>query len=145
MLAFLADAYSVAYGLANSMLIRLAIRPAPACSTCCPSCRCRARATRGTILSPGRYIYLAVAIAINTVVLKAAEGSTGFLNVPPLAFLDLRPLTESPSLPLRVTGWLVAALESRWSAISSTTGCIVPSTASDGCGDFTRSIIRLPR
>ena len=28
----------------------------------------------------------------------------------PLAFLDLRPLTESPSLPLRITGWLVAAL-----------------------------------
>jgi sterol desaturase/sphingolipid hydroxylase (fatty acid hydroxylase superfamily) len=44
------------------------------------------------------------------VVLKAMEGSAGFFDVKPLAFLDLQPLTESDSWPLKITGWLVAAL-----------------------------------
>ena len=109
MLAFLADAYSVAYGLVNSMLILLAY-PVGACllyllpELLLPRTRNSARSYLRAAT------FLMVAIAINTVVLKAVEGSTGFLDVPPIAFLDLRPLTESPSLALRVTGWLVAAL-----------------------------------
>ena len=109
MLAFLADAYSVAYGLVNSMLIRLAY-PAGACLLYLLPELLLPR-TRNSAQSYLRAAtFLMVAIAINTVVLKAVEGSTGFLDVPPIAFLDLRPLTESPSLALRVTGWLVAAL-----------------------------------
>ena len=109
MLAFLAEAYSVAYGLVNSMIIRLAY-PAGACllyllpELLLPRTRNSLRSYRRAV------VFLVVAIAINTVVLKAMEGSAGFFDVKPLAFLDLRPLTESPSLPLRITGWLMAAL-----------------------------------
>lgn len=109
MLAFLADAYSVAYGLVNSLLIRLAY-PLGACLLYLLPELLLPR-TRNSLQSYRRAaVFLVVAIAINTLVLKAMEGSTGFFEVKPLAFLDLRPLTESPSLPLRVTGWLVAVL-----------------------------------
>lgn len=109
MLAFLAEAYSVAYGLVNSMVIRLAY-PAGACLLYLLPELLLPR-TRNSLQSYGRaVVFLVVAIAINTVVLKAMEGSAGFFDVKPLAFLDLRPLTESPSLSLRITGWLVAAL-----------------------------------
>ncbi len=109
MLAFLADAYSVAYGLVNSLLIRL-MYPAGACLLYLLPELLLPR-TRNSLQSYLRATtFLVVAIAINTVVLKAMEGSTGFLDVKPLAFLDLRPLTESDSLPLRIAGWLIAAL-----------------------------------
>lgn len=109
MLAFLGDAYSVAYGLVNSMLIRLAY-PVGACllylllELLLPQ-------TRNSLHSYLRAAtFLVITIAINTVVLKAMEGSAGFFDIAPIAFLDLRPLTESDSLPLKIAGWLVAAL-----------------------------------
>ncbi|MDP1962525.1 MAG: sterol desaturase family protein [Reyranella sp.] len=109
MLAFLADAYSVAYGLVNSMLIRLAY-PVGACLLYLLPELLLPR-TRNSLQSYLRATtFLVVTIAINTVVLKAMEGSAGFLDVKPLAFLDLRPLTESDSWPLKITGWLVAVI-----------------------------------
>jgi sterol desaturase/sphingolipid hydroxylase (fatty acid hydroxylase superfamily) len=53
---------------------------------------------------------MATVVALNTLVIKALEGTMGALQLPPLAVLDLRPLTESPSLAMRVMGWLAAAL-----------------------------------
>lgn len=109
MLAILGETYSVAYGLVNSMLIRLAY-PVGACLLYLLLELLLPR-TRNSLRSYLRAAtFLVVAIAINTVVLKAMEGSAGFFDIAPIAFLDLRPLTESDSLPLKITGWLVAAL-----------------------------------
>src|SRR5262249_40559549 len=109
MLAFLGDAYSVAYGLVNALLIRL-MYPAGACllyllpELLLPRSRNSVRSYRRAAM------FIVTAIAINTVVLKLLDGSIGALQVPPLARLDLRPLTESTALPLRLIGWLAAAL-----------------------------------
>jgi sterol desaturase/sphingolipid hydroxylase (fatty acid hydroxylase superfamily) len=109
MLAFLGDAYSVAYGLVNALLIRLAY----------PAATCLIFLTLEWVLphsrnSLGSYrraaIFMATVVAINTLVIKTLEGTMGALQIPPLAVLDLRPLTESPLLARRVTGWLAAAL-----------------------------------
>ena len=109
MLAFLGDAYSIAYGLVNSLFIRL-IYPAGACliyllpELLWP----RTRNSLRSYLRAGAFTVSA--IAINTVVLKIVESTSGALQISPLTVLDLRPLTESPSLPIRVSGWLIAAL-----------------------------------
>ena len=84
MLAFLADAYSVAYGLVNSMLIRLAY-PMGACLLYLLPELLLPR-TRNSLQSYHlSATFLVVTIAINTVVLKAMEGSAGFLDVKPIA------------------------------------------------------------
>ncbi len=109
MLAFLADAYSVAYGLVNSLLIRL-MYPAAACLVYLLPELLLPR-TRNSLHSYVRAaVFTVTAIAINTVVLKIMEGTMDALQVGPMALLDLRPLTESSSIPVRVAGWLVAAL-----------------------------------
>jgi sterol desaturase/sphingolipid hydroxylase (fatty acid hydroxylase superfamily) len=109
MLAFLGDAYSVAFGLVNALLIRL-MYPAGACllyllpELLLPRSRNSVRSYRRAAM------FMVTAIAINTVVLKLLDGSMGALQLPPLATLDLRPLTESAALPLQLIGWLAAAL-----------------------------------
>jgi sterol desaturase/sphingolipid hydroxylase (fatty acid hydroxylase superfamily) len=109
MLGFLGDAYSIAYGLVNALLIRLAY-PAATCflflmlEWTLP----RSRSSLGSYRRGA--IFMATVVAINTLVIKALEGTMGALQIPPLAVLDLRPLTESPALAPRVAGWLVAAL-----------------------------------
>lgn len=109
MLSFLGDVYSIAYGLVNALLIRLAY-PAAACALYLlpellrPHCRnSLASYRRGAV-------FMVAAIALNTLVIKALDGSLHGLDLPPLAVLDLRPLTESESLAVRVAGWLAAAL-----------------------------------
>jgi len=109
MLAFLGDAYSIAYGLVNALAIRL-IYPAGSCllfllpELLLP----RSRNSVRSYLRAGTF--MATAVALNTVVIKALDGSMDALQLPPLAVLDLRPLTESDSLGLRLAGWLAAAL-----------------------------------
>ncbi|MFO1082023.1 MAG: sterol desaturase family protein [Reyranellaceae bacterium] len=109
MLSLLGDIYSVAYGLVNALLIRL-MYPAGACllyllpELLLPRSR---NSLRSYLRGAG---FMAAAIAVNTVVIKALDGSLHGLDLPPLAILDLRPLTESPSLGLRLAGWLAAAL-----------------------------------
>ncbi len=109
MIELLGDAYSIAYGVVNAMLIRLAY-PAGACliyllpELALP----RSRNSFQSYLHAG--YFMAAAIAINTVVLKAMDGFVGAYWISPLAVLDLRPLTESPDLLLRVAGWLAAAI-----------------------------------
>ena len=109
MLSLLGDIYSVAYGLVNALLIRL-MYPAGACllyllpELLLPHSR---NSLRSYLRGAG---FMAAAIAVNTVVIKALDGSLHGLDLPPLAVLDLRPLTESESLWRRLAGWLAAAL-----------------------------------
>jgi len=109
MLAFLGDAYSIVYGLVNALAIRL-IYPAGSCllfllpELLLP----RSRNSVRSYLRAGTF--MATAVALNTLVIKALDGSMDALQLPPLAVLDLRPLTESASLGLRLAGWLAAAL-----------------------------------
>jgi sterol desaturase/sphingolipid hydroxylase (fatty acid hydroxylase superfamily) len=109
MLAFLGDAYSLAYGLVNALLIRLTY-PAATCLLFLAA-EWALPHNRNSIASYRRAaIFWTAAIAFNTLVLKALEGTMGALQIPPLAVLDLHPLTDSPSLALRVAGWLLAAI-----------------------------------
>ena len=110
MLAFLGEAYSAAYGLVNSMLLRLAF-PAEVCLTyfllemLLPHGR-----KRNSLGSYGRAAgFVAASIAINTFVLATATWLIDVDHIKPLAILDLSPLTTSESLPVRVAGWLGAA------------------------------------
>jgi sterol desaturase/sphingolipid hydroxylase (fatty acid hydroxylase superfamily) len=110
MVAFLGEAYSAVYGLVNSMLLRLAF-PAEVClayfllETLLPHGR-----NRNSLGSYGRAAaFVAASIAINTFVLAAAIWVIDVDHIKPLAILDLSPLTDSESLPVRVAGWLAAA------------------------------------
>lgn len=110
MLAFLGDAYSTAYGLVNSMLLRLTF-PLEVCFAYFLLETLLPRGTRRNSLgSYGRGAYfVAASVAINTFVLAAATWLIDVNRIAPLAVLDLSPLTESEILPVRVAGWLVAA------------------------------------
>ena len=108
MLAFLGDAYSVAYGLVNSMVLRLMF----------PGAVCLAYLLFEMLLPRSRnslqsYVrsacFMAASVAINTFVLEAAMAVVNTNKVSPLAVLDLSPLTTSESWPLKVAGWMAAA------------------------------------
>ena len=89
MLAFLCDAYSLAYGLVNALLIRLTY-PAATCLLFLAA-EWALPHNRNSIASYRRAaVFWAAAIAFNTLVLKALEGTMGALRIPPLAELDLR-------------------------------------------------------
>lgn len=110
MLAFLGEAYSAVYGLVNSMFLRLTF-PAEVCfayfllEMLLPHGR-----SRNSLGSYGRAAgFVATSIAINTFVLAAATWLIDVDHIKPLAILDLSPLTNSESLPVRVAGWLAAA------------------------------------
>lgn len=109
MIQLLGEAYSVAYGLVNATLIRL-MYPAGSCLLYLLPELLLPR-TRN---SPRSYLraatFMATAIALNTIVIKSLDGGLDFLNPSSLALLDLRPLTESDSWPLKVTGWLIAVV-----------------------------------
>jgi sterol desaturase/sphingolipid hydroxylase (fatty acid hydroxylase superfamily) len=117
--AFLSDAYSSAYGLANATLIRLEY-PAVACliyfipELLLPQ-------SQNTLKSYLRGAYFtAGAIVINTLLLTVVEGTTGVKQVSPgadgthktsvLFSFDLTPLTGSDNLPLKFAGYAVATL-----------------------------------
>ena len=109
MIELLGNVYSIAYGVVNSMLIRLAY-PAGACLIYLLPELFLPR-SRNSLQSYMRAAYFMVAaIAINTIVLKVMDSAIGAHGISPLAVLDLRPLTESPDLAPRVAGWLAAAL-----------------------------------
>jgi sterol desaturase/sphingolipid hydroxylase (fatty acid hydroxylase superfamily) len=109
MLAFLGDVYSLAYGLVNALLIRLSY-PAATCLLFLAAEWLLPRSRNSFASYRRAALFMTAAIALNTLVIKALERTMGALQLPPLAVLDLRPLTESPSLALRVVGWLAAAL-----------------------------------
>jgi len=106
--AFLSDAYSMAYGLVNSMVLRLMF----------PAAVCLAYLLFEMLLPHSRnslqsYVrsacFMAASVAINTFVLEAAMAVVNTDKVAPLAILDLSPLTTSESWPLRIAGWIAAA------------------------------------
>src|SRR5215218_7045522 len=108
MLAFLGDAYSMAYGLVNSMVLRLMF----------PAAVCVVYLLFELLLplspnSPQSYIrsacFMATSVAINTFVLEVAMAVVNTNKVAPLAVLDLSPLTTSEAWPLRIAGWMAAA------------------------------------
>ena len=109
MLAFLGDAYSIAYGLVNALLIRL-VYPAGSCLLYLLPELLLPRSRNSTKSYLRAAIFMATAVALTPLVLKALDVTMVALHLPPLTVLDLRPLTESPSLPLRLAGWFVAAL-----------------------------------
>ncbi len=108
MLAFLGDAYSVAYGLVNSMVLRLMF-PAAVClayllfEALLPHSR---NSMQSCIRSA---CFMATSVALNTFVLEAAMAVVNTNKVAPLAILDLSPLTTSESWPRKIAGWLAAA------------------------------------
>lgn len=53
--------------------------------------------------------FLSAATVINMILLDGVRAPFDAGKVSPLAVLNLAPLTESPSLPTRILGWLVAA------------------------------------
>lgn len=106
--AFLADAYSMAYGLVNSMVLRLMF-PGAVClayllfELLLPHSRNSARSYLRSAC------FMGASVAINTFVLEAAMAVVNTNKVAPLAILDLSPLTTSDSWPLKIAGWLGAA------------------------------------
>jgi sterol desaturase/sphingolipid hydroxylase (fatty acid hydroxylase superfamily) len=115
----LGEAYSVAYGLVNSALIRLQY-PAATCLLYLLFELLLPR-TRNSIRSYGRAaVFTAAAIVINTILLALIEGTIGIGQksggivgdgqIQPVASLDLSSLTASDFLPLQVAGWLAATL-----------------------------------
>ena len=115
--AVLGEAYSVAYGLVNSALIRLQY-PAAACLLYLLFELLLPR-TRNSMRSYGRAaVFTSAAIIINTILLAVIEGTAGIGQksggivgegqVRPIASLDLTPLTASDVLPLEVAGWIAA-------------------------------------
>jgi sterol desaturase/sphingolipid hydroxylase (fatty acid hydroxylase superfamily) len=109
MLAFLGDAYSIAYGLVNALLIRL-VYPAGSCLLYLLPELLLPRSRNSTKSYLRAATFMITAIALNTLVIKSLDGTMDALHLPPLAVLDLRPFTESPSLPMRLAGWFAAAL-----------------------------------
>jgi sterol desaturase/sphingolipid hydroxylase (fatty acid hydroxylase superfamily) len=117
--AFLGDAYSAAYGLVNSALIRLQY-PAATCLIYLLFELLLPR-TRNSPRSYWRAAYFtAAAIVINTILLALIEailgisqrtgGIVGENQVHPLTILDLTPLTTSEQMPVQVAGWAAATL-----------------------------------
>src|SRR5437879_4170661 len=117
MLELVDSAYSQAYGMANSLLIRLEY-PAVTClaffvlEVLLP----RQRSSLASYLRG--FGFIALSVAINTVVLtvlialsgtdQAASGIAGKQLRQPLAFLDLSPLTNSDQLSVRLLGYALA-------------------------------------
>jgi sterol desaturase/sphingolipid hydroxylase (fatty acid hydroxylase superfamily) len=117
MLQFIDAAYSTAYGMANSMLIRLEY-PAVTCLAFFALEIVLPR-QRSSLMSYLRgFGFVALSVAINTIVLtvliavsgteQLAGGIAGKQLRQPLAFLDLSPLTNSDQLDLRLLGYALA-------------------------------------
>lgn len=108
MLAFLGDAYSMAYGLVNSMVLRLMF-PGAVCLVYLLFEMLLPR-SRNSLQSYARSAcFMAASVAINTLVLEAAMAVVNTDKIAPLAILDLSPLTTSEAWPLRIAGWMAAA------------------------------------
>lgn len=100
--------YSQAYGWMNGLLLQLAV-PAKICLVylALELALPRSRNSLGSYLRAAAFF--ASSIAINLVPLHFVPALLGVDRRHPLAMLDLRPLTEAASLPVRVAGWFVAA------------------------------------
>ena len=106
--AFMAPAYSAVYGVVKGIALRM-LWPLEmflaflALETLFPK-------TRNSFASTGRSaLYVATSLLINSMLFSLLFEYFNKDELSPLVVLDLRPLTESPNLALRVIGRLIAA------------------------------------
>jgi sterol desaturase/sphingolipid hydroxylase (fatty acid hydroxylase superfamily) len=106
----LGDAYSVAYGMVNAFLIRVAV-PAEACLAYLLIEAALPLGRRNSWRSYWRGArFMVVAAAVSVVAFTLIDQVIDLAAFKPLVLLDLTPLTGSAILPVRIAGWLVAGL-----------------------------------
>ncbi len=106
----LGDAYSLAYGVVNAFLIRFAV-PAEACAGYLLVEAVLPLGRRNSLRSYWRGTrFLLTTAAVNTVLFTIVGPIVDLGRISPLMVIDLRPLTGSGVLPVKVFGWLVAGL-----------------------------------